>query len=60
MSILTDKPSMFVAFPAIKDVKRLNDKTIFAGAPGSAPYSVALSILAKAGMKDTDVNWAQM
>ena len=60
MSILTNKPYMFVGSPAIKDVKQLKGKTIFAGAPGSAPHSFALSILAKAGMKDTDVNWAQM
>lgn len=60
MAILTNKPYMFVGSPAIKDVKQLKGKTIFAGAPGSAPHSFALSILAKAGMKDTDVNWAQM
>ena len=60
MALLTNKPYMFVGSPAIKDVKQLKGKTIFAGAPGSAPYSFALSILAKAGMKDTDVNWAQM
>jgi NitT/TauT family transport system substrate-binding protein len=60
MSILTNKPYMFVGSPAIKDVKQLKGKTIFAGAPGSAPHSFALSILAIAGMKDTDVNWAQM
>ncbi len=60
MALLTNKPYMFVGSPAIKDVKQLKGKTIFAGAPGSAPHSFALSILEKAGMKDTDVNWAQM
>ena len=37
MSILSNKPYMFVGSPAIKDVKQLKGKTIFAGAPGSAP-----------------------
>jgi NitT/TauT family transport system substrate-binding protein len=60
MALLTNKPYMFVGSQAIKDVKQLKGKTIFAGAPGSAPHSFALSILEKAGMKDTDVNWAQM
>lgn len=60
MAFLTNKPYMFVGSPAIKDVTQLKGKTIFAGAPGSAPHSFALSILEKAGMKDTDVNWAQM
>ena len=60
VSFLTSKNYMFVGSPAIKDVKQLKGKTIFAGAPGSAPHSFALSILAKAGLKDTDVKWAQM
>ncbi len=60
MSMLTNKPYMFVGSPEITNVKQLKGKTIFAGAPGSAPHSFALSILAKAGMKGTDVNWAQM
>jgi NitT/TauT family transport system substrate-binding protein len=60
MSTLTNKPYMFVGSPEITEVTQLKGKTIFAGAPGSAPHSFALSILAKAGMKDTDVNWAQM
>lgn len=60
MSMLTNKPYMFVGAPAITDVKQLKGKTIFAGAPGSAPHSFALSILAKSGMKGTDVTWAQM
>ncbi len=60
MSTLTNKPYMFVGSAEITEVTQLKGKTIFAGAPGSAPHSFALSILAKAGMKDTDVNWAQM
>lgn len=60
MALLTNKPYMFVGAPGITSVKQLKGKTIFAGAPGSAPHSFALSILAKEGMKDTDVNWAQM
>ena len=60
VSFLTGKNYMFVGSPAIKDVKQLKGKTIFARAPRSAPHSFALSILAKAGLKDTDVTWAQM
>ena len=60
LAFLTNKPYLFVGSPAIKDVRQLKGKTIFAGAPGSAPHSFALSILEKSGMKDTDVNWAQM
>lgn len=60
MSTLTSKPYMFISAPSIKEVKQLKGKTIFAGAPGSAPHSFVLSILAKEGMKDTDVKWAQM
>jgi len=60
MSFLTNKPYMFVGAPSITNVQQLKGKTVFAGAPGSAPHSFVLSILAKVGMKDTDVRWAQM
>ncbi len=60
LSTLTNKPYMFIGAPHITEVKQLKGKTIFAGAPGSAPHSFALSILAKEGLKDTDVKWAQM
>ncbi len=60
MSTLTNKPYMFVGAPSVTDVKQLKGKTIFAGAPGSAPHSFALAILEKAGMTGTDVKWAQM
>ena len=60
LSTLTNKPYMFISAPSITEVKQLKGKTIFAGAPGSAPHSFALSILAKEGLKDTDVKWAQM
>ncbi len=60
MSTLTSKPYMLIGSPDITDVKQLKGKTIFAGMPGSAPHSFALAILEKAGMKGTDVKWAQM
>ena len=41
MALLTNKPYMFVGAPGITSVKQLKGKTIFAGAPGSAPHSFA-------------------
>ncbi len=60
MSTLTNKPYMLISAPDITSVDQLKGKTIFAGAPGSAPHSFALSILEKAGLSGTDVTWAQM
>ncbi len=45
----------------ITDVKQLKGKSIFAGAPGSAPYSFVSSILEKAGLNPkTDVTFINM
>jgi len=60
MSTLTRKPYMFVGSPEITDISQLKGKTIFAGMPGSAPFSFAISILEKAGLTENDVTWAQM
>ena len=50
----------FAANPEIKDVKDLKGKTIFAGMPGSAPYSFVLSILSEAGLSENDVSFINM
>jgi NitT/TauT family transport system substrate-binding protein len=61
LSALKNKPYMFVAKKEIKSVKALKGKVIFAGMPGSAPYSFAQSVLISAGLDpDKDVTWANM
>ncbi len=60
MSTLTQKPYMFVGAPDITEVEQLKGKNVFAGMPGSAPYSFALAIFEKAGMSEGDVSWADM
>lgn len=51
----------FVGNKEITDVKQLKGKSIFAGAPGSAPYSFVSSILEKAGLNPkTDVTFINM
>lgn len=52
---------MFVARKGIKEVRELKGKIIFAGMPGSAPYSFVQSILLHAGINpEKDVTWANM
>jgi NitT/TauT family transport system substrate-binding protein len=61
LSTLKNKPYMFVARKGIKSIKDLKGKIIFAGMPGSAPYSFVQSLLVKAGLNpDKDVTWANM
>lgn len=51
----------FVGNKQITDVKQLKGKSIFAGAPGSSPYSFVCSILKKAGLDPkTDVTFVNM
>lgn len=51
----------FVGSKNITDVKQLKGKTIFAGAPGSAPYSFVSNILKNAGLNpETDVTFVTM
>ncbi|MBN1405449.1 MAG: ABC transporter substrate-binding protein [Candidatus Omnitrophica bacterium] len=61
LSALKSKPYMFVGRKGIKNIKDLKGKIVFAGMPGSAPYSFAQSLLMKAGLNpDKDVTWANM
>lgn len=51
----------FVGSKDITDVKQLKGKSIFAGAPGSAPYSFVSNILRNAGLKpESDVTFVNM
>jgi len=51
----------FVGSKNITDIKQLKGKTIFAGAPGSAPYSFVSNILKNAGLNpETDVTFVTM
>jgi len=47
----------FATSPEIKDIKDLKGKAVFAGMPGSAPYSFVLSLLKKAGLSENDVSF---
>lgn len=61
LSTLKNKPYMFVTRKDIKSIKDLKGKVIFAGMPGSAPYSFATSLLASEGLDPgKDVTWANM
>ncbi|SDZ07608.1 ABC transporter substrate-binding protein [Tindallia californiensis] len=60
LSTLKNKPYMLIGAEGIERVEDLKGETIFAGMPGSAPYSFAVSILEKHGMSEEDVEWAQM
>lgn len=51
----------FVGSKDITDVSQLKGKTVFAGAPGSAPYSFVMNILKNAGLNpETDVTFVNM
>lgn len=50
----------FAAQPEIKDMKDLKGKTVFAGMPGSAPYSFVLSLLKDAGLSENDVTFVNL
>lgn len=50
----------FAAKPEIKDMKDLKGKTVFAGMPGSAPYSFVLSLLKEAGLSENDVSFINL
>lgn len=61
LSTLKNKPYMFVTRKDIKSIKDLKGKVIFAGMPGSAPYSFAQSLLLSEGLDPgKDVTWANM
>lgn len=61
--ILTHTNNRSYAFATqsdIKDIASLKGKTVFAGMPGSAPYSFFLSLLEKEGMSENDVNFINL
>lgn len=61
LSALHNKPYMFVAREGIESINDLKGKVIFAGMPGSAPYSFVTAILIEAGLDpQKDVTWANM
>lgn len=61
LSVLKSKPYMFVARKGLSSIKDLKGKVVFAGMPGSAPYSFVQSILTKEGLDpQKDVTWANM
>lgn len=52
---------MLASTPAIKDIKDLKGKTVFAGMVGSAPYSFVCSVLKQAGLDpEKDVTFVNM
>ncbi|SHI67495.1 ABC transporter substrate-binding protein [Lutispora thermophila] len=61
--ILTNTKNRTYAFatrPDIKEMKDLKGKTVFAGMPGSAPYSFVLSLLKEAGLSENDVSFINL
>lgn len=61
--LLTNTNRRTYAFAGAEDVKTVADlkgKTIFAGMPGSAPYSFVLSMLKSAGLSENDVNFINL
>ncbi|MFA5576762.1 MAG: ABC transporter substrate-binding protein [Tissierellaceae bacterium] len=60
ISTVKNKQYLFATDTEIQDVKELKGKAIFAGMPGSAPYSFVLSILEEAGMSENDVEWINL
>ena len=60
LSTVKSKQYIFATRPEIKDVTDLKGKAIFAGMPGSAPYSFVLSVLEEAGLGENDVEWINM
>lgn len=61
--VLTNTKNRTYAFatkPEIKTMQDLKGKTVFAGMPGSAPYSFVLSLLKEAGMQENDVSFINL
>lgn len=61
--VLTNTQNRTYAFatkPEIKTMQDLKGKTVFAGMPGSAPYSFVLSLLKEAGMEENDVSFINL
>lgn len=61
LSTMKNKPYMLVAGKGINNVRDLKGKVVFAGGPGSAPYSFVSTVLASEGLDPkSDVTWANM
>ena len=60
LSNTNNRTYAFAATPDIKSVADLKGKTVFAGMPGSAPYSFVLSMLKSAGLGENDVSFVNM
>ena len=61
--VLTNTNNRTYAFatkPEIKTMEDLKGKTVFAGMPGSAPYSFVLSLLKEAGIEENDVSFINL
>lgn len=61
--VMTHTNNRSYAFATTKDIteiSQLKGKTVFAGMPGSAPYSFVLSLLAKEGMSENDVSFINL
>ena len=60
-AVLKTRLYAFVSRPEITQVSQLKGKTVFAGMPGSAPYSFVWSILKNAGLDpEKDVTFVNM
>ncbi|MGJ0847186.1 ABC transporter substrate-binding protein [Tissierella praeacuta] len=60
ISTVKNKQYIFAGSSEITSVEQLKGKAIFAGMPGSAPYSFVLSALEEAGLSENDVEWINM
>lgn len=61
--VLTNTDMRGYAFATQTDIKTMEDlkgKTVFAGMPGSAPYSFVLSLMANAGLGENDVTFINL
>lgn len=60
LSNTNNREYAFATTPDIKSVADLKGKTVFAGMPGSAPYSFVLSMLKSAGLSENDVSFVNL
>ncbi len=60
LSTVKNKQYIFATSPEIKSAADLKGKPVFAGMPGSAPYSFVLAILEEAGLNENDVQWVNL
>lgn len=60
IATVKSKSYLFASNADITSIAELKGKAIFAGMPGSAPYSFVLSALEDAGLNANDVEWINM